>query len=139
MSEELDVGFAALDPEAEMFNPLRRALGVTGFGINQLRLAPKQRMRVHLHTEQEEVYLVLAGELTLVIEGEPKVLGRGELARVGPGVRRQLTNPGTKTLELLALGGSGSHRSRDALAWSSWDEGGEGRDPREVPLPDDLP
>lgn len=139
MSEELDVSFAALDPAAEMFNPLRRELGVTSFGINQMRLAPKQRMRVHLHTQQEEVYLVLAGELTLILEGEPRVLRPGELARVGRGVRRQLTNPGTETLELLALGGSGSHQSRDALAWSTWDEGGEGRDPRQVPLPPDLP
>lgn len=139
MTEDLDVGFAALDPEAEMFLPLRRELGVSSFGINQMRLAPKQRMRVHLHTEQEEVYLVLAGELTLILEGEPRVLSAGDLARVGPGVRRQLTNPGEETLELLALGGSGSHQSRDARAWSDWEEGGEGRDPREVPLPPDLP
>ncbi|MDX6589518.1 MAG: hypothetical protein QOI84_792 [Solirubrobacterales bacterium] len=37
------------------------------------------------------------------------------------------------------LGGAGEHESRDARAWTSWDEEGEGRSLQEVPLPDDLP
>ena len=40
---------------------------------------------------------------------------------------------------VLALGGDGTHEGRDGIAWSSWDEPGEGRSPQEVPLPDDLP
>lgn len=40
---------------------------------------------------------------------------------------------------LLALGGYGEHEGRDGRAWTSWDEGGEGRSPQEVPQPDDLP
>jgi hypothetical protein len=27
----------------------------------------------------------------------------------------------------------------DGVAWLDWDEEGPGREPREVPLPDDLP
>jgi uncharacterized cupin superfamily protein len=122
-----------------MFQTLRRELGVTSFGINLMTLAPKQRLRVHRHENQEEVYLVLEGTLTLIVEGEEHVLAQGTLARVAPEQRRQLTNPTSEPVVLLALGGSGEHVGRDGIAWSSWDEGGEGRSPQDVPLPDDLP
>jgi uncharacterized cupin superfamily protein len=131
-----------LDPDAarDRFQRLRRDLGVESFGINLIVLAPGERGRVHRHREQEEVYVVLAGELTLLLDdGEAPVLGRGGVARVGPEDRRQLVNRGSSRLELLALGGSGEHVGRDGIAWASWDEGGDGRPPQEVPLPDDEP
>ncbi|HSS31864.1 MAG TPA: cupin domain-containing protein [Solirubrobacterales bacterium] len=131
--------FASIDPDAETFQTLRRELGVTSFGINLLKLAPRQRLRVHRHQRQEEVYLILDGELTLIVEGEPHVLGEGDLVRVGPELKRQLTNPSGAPVAVLALGGDGSHEGRDGIAWASWDEEGEGRSPQEVPLPDDLP
>ncbi len=134
------VSFARIAPGGdERFQTLRRELGVTGFGINALALAPGQRGRVHRHEHQEEVYLVLEGELTLVLEDGERVLARNELARVGPEARRQLVNAGREPLVLLALGGSGEHAGRDGRAWSSWEEPGEGRSPQEVPLPEDLP
>lgn len=134
-----DVSFAKIDPGADRVQRLRQELGVTSFGINLIVLEPRQRGRIHRHERQEEVYLVLEGELTLSIEGEPRVLRASELARVGPSVRRQLANEsGAKTV-LLALGGAGEHAGRDGRAWASWEEGGEGKPPQEVPLPEDLP
>jgi uncharacterized cupin superfamily protein len=124
---------------AERFQRLRAALGVTTFGINLIVLAPRQRGRVHIHEHQEEVYLVLQGELTLIVEGAPQRLLADQLARVAPHVRRQLVNAGDQQLVLLALGGSGEHESRDARAWTSWEEDGPGRAPQEVPHPEALP
>jgi uncharacterized cupin superfamily protein len=123
----------------ETFQKIRRELGVEGFGINAIRLRPGQRYRVHVHKQQEEVYLVLDGVLTLIVEGDPVELTAGHLARVGPSVKRQLTNASAKPATILALGAYGEHESRDALAWTSWDEDGEGRSPAEVPLPEDIP
>jgi uncharacterized cupin superfamily protein len=135
-----EVTFARLDYEhGERFQTLRRELGVSSFGINLVRLAPRERLRIHAHERQEEVYLVLAGELTLILEREEHVLGAGHLARVPAKVRRQLLNAGPARLVLLALGGDGEHVGRDGLAWESWDEGGPGRPPPEIPLPEDLP
>ena len=135
-----DVTFATLDYDhRERFQTLRRELGVSAFGINLILLAPRERARIHSHDHQEEVYLVLAGELTLIVERTEHVLGEKRLARVPPGVRRQLVNAGPDRLVLLALGGSGEHVGRDGRAWESWDEGGPGRPPPEIPLPQDLP
>jgi uncharacterized cupin superfamily protein len=135
-----DVTFATLDRDApDRFQLLRRALGVTAFGINLLVLQPGQRSRVHVHERQEEVYLVLEGELTLIVEGTEHRLGPDAIVRVGPSTRRQLVNATGSKVVLLALGGAGEHFSRDARAWTSWEEDGPGRAPQEVPLPDDLP
>jgi mannose-6-phosphate isomerase-like protein (cupin superfamily) len=122
---------------AERFVPLRRQLGVSSFGINQIVLAPGQRGRIHRHHSQEEVYLVLEGRLTLIVEGEQTELTEGELVRVAPTLRRQLVNRGPGRLILLALGGDGEHRGRDGEAFVAWtDEAGA--PPQDVPLPTDL-
>ena len=122
----------------ERFVALRRQLGVTSFGLNQLVLQPGQRGRIHRHAEQEEVYLVLDGTLALLVEGEEQTLERGGLVRIAPSVRRQLLNRGPARLVLLALGGSGEHAGRDGEAFATWEDE-HGVSPQELPLPDDLP
>lgn len=121
----------------ERFVALRRQLGVSSFGLNQLVLQPGQRGRIHRHHRQEEVYLVVEGRLSLLVEGEPIELGQGELIRVAPQLRRQLVNRGPDRVVLLALGGDGEHVGRDGEAFASWQDE-HGAAPQEVPLPDDL-
>ena len=138
----METGFtrASIDPDPEgRMVTLRRDLGVTSFGLNEIVFRPGQRGRIHRHREQEEVYLVLEGTLTLLIEGEEQTLERGELIRVAPEVRRQLVNKGPDRLVLIALGGSGEHAGRDGLAYPDWDTSDEdARPPQETPMPPDL-
>jgi quercetin dioxygenase-like cupin family protein len=126
------------DDSPERFVSLRRALGVTSLGMNQMLLRPGQRGRIHRHARQEEVYLVLRGTLTVEIEGEPHELAAGELMRVGPEVRRRVVNRGSELVSVLALGGAGEHQGRDGEAFESWDDD-DPRPPQEIPLPPDLP
>jgi uncharacterized cupin superfamily protein len=128
-----------LQPEPEdRFVRLRAELGVTSFGLNQIVLRPGQRGRIHSHERQEEVYLVLEGTLSLIVEGEETTHERGDLIRVAPDVRRQLVNRGPEALHLLAIGADGEHKGRDGAAWAAWDAT-ESAPPQETPLPDDLP
>lgn len=127
-----------LDPDTEeRFLPLRRRLGVSSFGLNQMVLQPGQRSRIHRHQHQEEVYIVLEGTLTLLVEDSPTELAQGELIRVAPQVRRQLVNLGPGRLVLLALGGAGEHQGRDGEAFPSW-EAEQPMSPQELPFPPDL-
>ncbi|HSJ73624.1 MAG TPA: cupin domain-containing protein [Miltoncostaeaceae bacterium] len=136
---ETGVSVTRLEPDSpDRFVPLRRRLGVTAFGLNQLVLRSGERGRIHRHERQEEVYLVLRGTLTLELEGEARDLAEGELARVGPEVRRRLLNRGPDPCVLLAVGAAGEHAGRDGLAYADWDDD-DPRPPQEVPLPDDLP
>jgi uncharacterized cupin superfamily protein len=140
MATNTDIAYSTIDRDSgDRFQSLRSDLGVSSFGMNVIVLQPGERGRIHAHEHQEEVYLVLEGELTLLVEGAENALGPDRLVRVGPSVRRQLVNAGRQRVVLLALGGSGEHVGRDGLAWSSWDEESPGRPPQAVPLPQDLP
>jgi quercetin dioxygenase-like cupin family protein len=129
---------ARLDPDTnDRFLPLRRRLEVTSFGVNQIVLQPGQRGRIHRHRRQEEVYLVLEGRLTLLIEGGETELVQGDLIRVAPQLRRQLVNRGPGRLVLIAMGGAGEHQGRDGEAFGSWEDDTP-RSPQELSLPPDL-
>ena len=130
---------ARLQPDAEnRFVRLRAELGVTSFGLNQIVLHAGQRGRIHAHERQEEVYLVLEGTLSLLVEGEEATLERGEVIRVAPGVKRQLVNRGPGPLHLLAIGGAGEHQGRDGMAFTDWDAT-DSVSPQEMAMPEDLP
>jgi len=133
------VGFTQIDLDSgERFQALRRELGVSTFGLNLILLQPGQAGRIHRHEHQEEVYLVLDGELSLYVEGEEHVLGQGALARVAPNVRRQLVNRRPSRVVLLALGGATDHTGRDGVAYADWDDSA-GASPQAIPLPADVP
>lgn len=117
---------------------LRRALGISSFGVNQMLLEPGQRGRIHRHRDQEEAYLVITGRLTLVADDGEHELEAGDLIRVAPEVRRQLVNRHDRRCVVVALGGAGEHAGRDGVAFSAWDDPTE-RQPADVLLPDDLP
>ncbi len=92
---ETGVSVTQLQPAAaERFVSLRRELGVTTFGINQIILRPGERGRIHRHERQEEVYLVIDGTLTVFFDGEPTDIPAGGLVRIAPEVRRQIANLG---------------------------------------------
>ncbi len=124
----------------ERFVTLRRDLGISSFGMNQIVLRPGERGRIHAHERQEEVFVVLRGTLTIEIEGEgeERDLGADELIRVAPEVRRRILNRGPGVCSILALGATGAHEGRDGLAYADWSDT-EPRPPQEIPLPDDLP
>jgi uncharacterized cupin superfamily protein len=127
-----------LDLEGQdRFQRLRADLGVSAFGLNLIRLDPGQRGRIHAHERQEEVYVVLRGTLTLIVEGDAHELGPDEAVRVAPALKRQLVNLGEERVVLLALGGAGEHQGRDGIAYEDWSSA-EGVSPQQASLPPDL-
>jgi len=132
------VSVTALDLDGdERFQPLRRELGASAFGLNLIRLRPGQRGRIHRHEHQEEVYVVLEGTLTLEVEREPHELPRGCAIRVAPNLRRRLANAGGEPLAVLAIGGATPHQGRDGVAFAEWEDE-TGASPQDIPLPEDL-
>lgn len=87
------------------FRPVRAALGVTSWGMNVIEIDPgADGYPEHDHREdgQEEVYLVLDGSATLVLEDEELTLHRGQLVRLPPERRRGFRSD--EGVVLLALG-----------------------------------
>ena len=136
---ETGVSVTQLQPAAaERFVSLRRELGVTTFGINQIILRPGERGRIHHHARQEEVYLVIDGTLTVFLDGEPTDIPAGGLVRIAPEVRRQIANLGPGPTLIVALGGAVTHDGRDGVAFTDWQDA-TGAAPQDIPLPDDIP
>jgi uncharacterized cupin superfamily protein len=89
---------------------------------------------VHRHRKQEELYLVLQGELTIELENAALWLRALQAARVAPNVKRQLWNRQLEPCIFLAIGAAGRHERGDGEAFLSFaDE--QARSPRDVPLP----
>ena len=75
-----------------VFRPLREPLGVTAFGINQLELPAGAEGFEHSHDAdgQEEVYVIIRGGGTLVVDGEEAELSTGDYVFVSPDATRKI-------------------------------------------------
>jgi uncharacterized cupin superfamily protein len=84
----------------------REALGCETLGISLVELEPGGKGKPHDHAGdgQEEVYLVVDGELDVDLDEETVTLGPGEAVRVVPDQHRQLVNRGDERVRLVAAG-----------------------------------
>jgi uncharacterized cupin superfamily protein len=81
---------------------VRRSLGVDAFGINLVEIPPGERIPEHDETDrdQEELFLVLEGSPSLVVDGREIEAPAGTFARLDPQLSRTVVN---NTEELAAV------------------------------------
>ncbi|HEY7520656.1 MAG TPA: cupin domain-containing protein [Methylomirabilota bacterium] len=82
-----------------------------GFRISELQISPTQQVPWHFHTNIQDTFYVLEGELRLFLR-DPKEdvrLRPGETYSVRPGRAHLVTNPGTKSATFLVLQGIGEY------------------------------
>jgi len=84
---------------------VRRSLGVSAFGVNIVEIPPGERIPEHDETarDQEELFMVLGGAPTLLIDGEAHPAPTGTLARLDPEPRRTVVNDGDETATVLIV------------------------------------
>ena len=96
------------------FRKVRQALDVTEFGVNGVVLPPGYTSRRHYHDRQQELYMVLRGEIEFDLDGARHTLGPGGLARVdAPTVRALRNTSETDEAMYLCVGGEGGYVGRD--------------------------
>jgi uncharacterized cupin superfamily protein len=96
------------------FRKIRRALGVTAFGVNAVVLPPGIESFFHYHDTQEELYLLLSGALEIEFgDGTVHKLAPGGLARVDASTSRKLRNAGTEDAVYFCVGGKDGYVGRD--------------------------
>jgi uncharacterized cupin superfamily protein len=103
--------------EGPGFRKIRRPLGVTAFGVNAVVLPPATTSRRHFHERQQELYLVLSGEIEFEFgDGAQHTLGPGGLARVDPATVRSLRNTSdSEDATYFCVGGADGYVGRDGL------------------------
>jgi uncharacterized cupin superfamily protein len=106
------------------FRKIRRALGVTAFGINAIVVPPRHEGGRHYHDVQEETYFVHRGVLEFEFgDGSRHVLGPGGVARVDAATIRKVRNVGDEDAVYVIVGGKDGYVGRDGRL----PEGEEGR------------
>jgi quercetin dioxygenase-like cupin family protein len=101
----MSVKFAHLD-ECERsgnWRLVRRTLGINAFGVNLVDIPPGEQIPEHDETERdhEEVFYVVSGRPTLVVDGEDHPARAGTFARLDPQHRRTVRNEGDELASVL--------------------------------------
>ncbi len=108
--------FGSIDElgEGYGFRKVRRALGVTAFGVNAIVMPPGFVGFHHYHDTQDELYFVHSGSARVEVEGEDRILGAGGLIHVESTTPRKVSNASeSEDLVLLVIGGQGGYVERD--------------------------
>jgi quercetin dioxygenase-like cupin family protein len=108
--------FGSLDElgEGYGFRKIRKALGVTAFGVNAIVVPPGYQGFSHYHDEQDELYFVHKGTARFEADGEVHELGPGGLFHVESTTPRAWGNASdTEELVVLVVGGKDGYVGRD--------------------------
>jgi uncharacterized cupin superfamily protein len=83
----------------------RRSLGLGSFGMGLVDIAPGESIPEHDETarDQEEVFIVLSGSPTMVIDGEDHSAPAGTFVRLDPEPRRTIRNDGGEVASVLIV------------------------------------
>jgi quercetin dioxygenase-like cupin family protein len=84
---------------------VRRSLDLGAFGINLVEIPPGERIPEHDETgrDQEEVFLVLEGTPSLVVDGREIETPAGTFARLDPHLLRTVVNNGEEPASVLIM------------------------------------
>ena len=100
--------------EGPGFRKVRRALGVTAFGVNGVVYPPSFEGFLHYHEEQDELYFVHRGRAKVEVGDETREVGEGALIYVEAATPRKFWNASdSEELVLLVIGGKDGYVERD--------------------------
>ena len=83
----------------------RRSLGLQSFGMNVVELPPGETIPEHDErlSDQEEVFIVLSGEATMVIDGQDHSAPAGTFVRLDPEPQRTVVNRSDADVTVLIV------------------------------------
>ena len=107
--------FGSIDELGESygFRSVRRALGVSAFGVNAIVMPSGFEGFDHWHDSQDELYFVHSGTARFEVDGDVRELGPGGLVHVESTTPRKVSNGGDDDLVLLVVGGKDGYVERD--------------------------
>jgi uncharacterized cupin superfamily protein len=82
---------------------VRRTLGLQAFGVNLVNIPPGEQIPEHdeVERDQEELFFILEGSPTLVVDGEDHPAPAGSFARLDPEHTRTVRNDGEESASVL--------------------------------------
>lgn len=97
---------SVIDDEYGRMHFLRDPLEAESLGVTVMELEPGAagKEHDHSHDDQEEVYVVTSGSVTVEMPEETVELGEEEAIRLTPDQTRQLRNEGSEPVRLVLVG-----------------------------------
>jgi mannose-6-phosphate isomerase-like protein (cupin superfamily) len=83
-----------------------------GLSVIEERMPPGTSEKRHLHRVARQFFYVLAGELTLEVQGREVTLGAGQGLEIVPGAAHQAINRGAEDVRMLVISQPPSHGDR---------------------------
>ncbi|HET8638621.1 MAG TPA: cupin domain-containing protein, partial [Solirubrobacterales bacterium] len=101
--------------EGPGFRKIRKALGVTAFGVNAIVLPPTYETGSHYHEEQEELYFLHSGRIEMEFgDGSTHTLEPGGMAWVDASTVRRVRNlSDAEEAVYVVIGGKDGYVGRD--------------------------
>ena len=100
----------------------RKHLDSRDLGVSHFRYGSGVRGKGHVHREQEEAYVVVAGSGRMLLDEEVRDLRPWDVVRVAPTVVRAFEG-GPDGLDLIAIGGPKPEGGDGAAADAAWPDG----------------
>ena len=97
------------------FRKVRRALGVTAFGVNGVVYPPNFEGFMHYHEKQDELYFVHKGRAKFEVGDDTFEVGAGGLVHVESTTPRRISSLGDEELVMLVVGGKDGYVERDGM------------------------
>ena len=84
---------------------VRKGLDVSSFGLNVVEIEPGYSIPEHDETarDQEEVFVVLSGSATMIVDGAEYPAPAGTFVRVDPERKRTMRNDGSEPASVLIV------------------------------------
>ncbi|MDX6722130.1 MAG: hypothetical protein QOD73_534 [Solirubrobacteraceae bacterium] len=104
-ADDVDDVYAGSSVPGE-FRPLTNALGSEQVAVTLIRVPPHcdfEQGTGHYHEDQEELYLVTRGVLTMRLGEDIRHVGAGSVVRVAPRTPRSHRNEGDEPVEMWAV------------------------------------
>jgi uncharacterized cupin superfamily protein len=81
----------------------RRSIGLRSFGMNMVEIAPGDSLTEHdeVDRDQEEVFVVIAGEAVVIVDDEEHQVPAGTFVRVDPELKRNVANRSDTDVTML--------------------------------------
>lgn len=82
---------------------LARTADTPRFTFAIIEIAAGRMLQPHLHSDEDDAFLIMDGELTFDLDHGPVEAGPGTFVLVPPGVEHGFTNHGSKPVRMLNI------------------------------------
>lgn len=113
------VNYGEVDPVAGVMHALADPLDSDRLGVTVAQCEPdwNSHPHDHSHDEHEEIYVLIEGEATVVVDEDPVPMEAGDAIRIPPEATRQIRNGDAQSTFVLV---SASECTRRADADPEW-------------------